>query len=112
MADKSLLVGDEAGDLLLKYAALLAQIGRGDSVQLRAIGIDGDEVTAGFLLNSGTVMLVESSSSRLPEPDNREAVRYMQERLDSYDWQQNAEPGDGSGRADDAEGDPTDSAGA
>jgi hypothetical protein len=48
----------------------------------------------------------------LPEPDNREAVRYMQERLDSYDWQENAEPGDGSGRADDAEGDPTDSAGA
>jgi hypothetical protein len=84
MADKSLLIGDEAGDLLLEYAALLAQIGRGDSVRLRAIGADGDEVVAGFLLNSGTVMLIETSSSTLPEPDNSESVDYMRKRLDSY----------------------------
>jgi hypothetical protein len=95
MADKSLLIGDEAGDLLLEYAALLAQIGRGDSVRLKAIGIDGDEVTAGFLLNSGTVLLIETSNSRLPEPDNGEAVRYMRSRLDSYNVLHDAEPLDG-----------------
>lgn len=84
MADKSLLIGDEAADLLLEYAALLAQIGRGDSVRIRAIGVDGDEVTVGFLLNSGTVLLVETSTSTLPEPDNAGVARYMRQRLDSY----------------------------
>jgi hypothetical protein len=84
MADKSLLIGDEAADLLLEYAALLAQIGRGDSIRLRAFGADGAEVTAGFLLNSGTVMIVESSPSTLPEPDNSDCVLYMRTRLESY----------------------------
>jgi hypothetical protein len=91
MADKSLLIGDEAADLLLEYAALLAQIGRGDSIQLRAIGADGDEVTVGFLLNSGTVLLTETSSSTLPEPDNSGTIGYMRKRLESY----NLPPDDG-----------------
>jgi hypothetical protein len=84
MADKSLLVGTEAADLLLEYAALIAQIGRGDSVVLRAIGVDGEPVEVTFLLNSGTVLLAESSRSDVPEPDNREAVEYMRGRLESY----------------------------
>jgi hypothetical protein len=83
MADKSLLVGDDAADLLLEYAALLAQLGRGDSVSLRAVGADGDEVTAGFLLNGGTTLLVESTRSSLPEPDNERAVEYMRGRIGS-----------------------------
>ena len=85
MAEKSLLIGDEAADLLLSYAALVAQIGRGDHVSIRAIGADGDEVTVGFLLNSGTVLLIETSTgSTLSEPDNRDAIQYMSERLASY----------------------------
>jgi len=94
MADKSLMIGDEAADLLLEYAALLAQIGRGDSVRLRAFGIDGEEVTVGFLLNSGTVLLTETSTSTLPEPDNREAERYMRQRLDDYNPPTSAPGGD------------------
>jgi hypothetical protein len=85
MADKSLLIGDDAADLLLAYAALIAQIGRGDQVSLHAIGADGDEVTVGFLLNSGTVLLIESSTgSTLPEPDNSDAIEYMSTQLDRY----------------------------
>jgi hypothetical protein len=103
MADKSLLIGDEAADLLLEYAALLAQIGRGDSVRIRAIGVDGDEVTVGFLLNSGTVLLVETSTSTLPEPDNAGVVRYMRQRLDSYsaNQDQSPDPFDAPGQAED-----------
>jgi hypothetical protein len=104
MADKSLLIGDEAADLLLEYAALLAQIGRGDSVKLRAIGADGDEVTVGFLLNSGTVLLIESSTSGLPEPDNGEAERYMRSRLDSYNPTQD-QPDDAFGETGEGEDD-------
>ena len=84
MADKSLLIGDEAADLLLEYAALLAQIGGGDAVRVHAIGADGDPVTVGFLLNGGTVLLVETSTSSLPEPENGEAVAYLRGRLASY----------------------------
>ena len=84
MADKSLLVGTEAADLLTQYAALIARIGSGDAVTLRAVGVDGEEVEATFVLNSGTVLIAESSRSALPEPDNSSAVEYLRDRLASY----------------------------
>ncbi len=84
MADKSLLVGNEAADLLMQYAALLAQISRGDAINVSAIGVDGELVEVTFLLNSGTVLLAESSTSGLPEPDNAAVITYMRGQLDSY----------------------------
>lgn len=84
MADKSLLIGDEAATLLLSYAALVAQLNRGDELTLRAIGSDGDEVSVGFLLNSGTVLLIESSTATMPEPDNQTAIDYMRARIADY----------------------------
>lgn len=84
VADKSLLVGDLAANLLLEYASLLAQIGSSDTVKLRAVSGDGDEVVVTFLLNSGTVMVAESTHSSLPEPENSEAEAYLRKRLDSY----------------------------
>lgn len=86
MADKSLLVGDEAADTLMEYAALIAQTGGGDSVSLRAIGTDGAEVEATFLLNSGTVVISETTPSVVPEPDNRVAVAEMRKRIDGFDF--------------------------
>ncbi|MDQ4138149.1 MAG: hypothetical protein M3116_04805, partial [Actinomycetota bacterium] len=80
----SLLVGDDAADALVEYAALVAQLGSGDSVQLNGIGVDGEKVTASFLLNSGTVLMAESTSSELPEPDNLEATAYMRKQLRTY----------------------------
>ncbi len=90
MADKSLLIGDDAADALLRYAALVAQLNGGDAIELRALGIDGEEVTASFLLNPGTVMLVESTFSTLPEPDNSEQVAYMRRRIEHFEG--NGEP--------------------
>ena len=81
MADKSLLVGNEAAESLVQYAAVLARADSADSVTLNAIGIDGAEVQAMFLLNSGTVLLAESSTSGLPEPDNADVVQYMRDRI-------------------------------
>lgn len=86
MAQKSLLIGDAAADAVVRYAALTARSGGGDAITLRAIGVDGEEVAATFLLNAGTVMMVESSRSALPEPDNTEAIAYMTERLNSYEY--------------------------
>jgi hypothetical protein len=85
MADKSLLMGDEAADTLVKYAAMVAQIGGGDAVTLRALGMDGEDVSVSFLLNSGTVMLSESTFSNLPEPDNSEPVAYMRSRIGAFE---------------------------
>lgn len=92
LPNSSLLLGDRAADLLLAYAALLAQIGRGDHVSLRAIEVDGAEVEAGFLLNVGTSLLVESTDSHLPEPDNGIGIAYMEQRLDQFDLDRHDDP--------------------
>ena len=81
-ADKSLLIGDEAADLLIHYAGLLASYGRTDVVTLRAIGTDGNEVEASFLLNSGTELMVETASTTSTEPENHLASGYLHEKIE------------------------------
>ena len=80
-AEKSLLIGDEAATVLLEYAAALAAANSADTVDLAAISSDGDDVVASFLLNAGSPLMAESSTTNVSEPDNAEAIRYMQERL-------------------------------
>jgi hypothetical protein len=77
--DKSLLVGDVAADMLLEYAAFLTNRAAGDTVEVQAIGSDGDEVTASFLLGPGVTMMAETSTTTIPEPDNSAAIEYMRE---------------------------------
>jgi hypothetical protein len=80
-ADKSLLVGDEAADLLMEYATLVASSGDADRVNLRAFGSDGQEVIATILLDQGTPLMAETSHSSMVEPDNAEAMEYLRERI-------------------------------
>jgi len=82
MADKSLLVGDQTADLLMEYAALLARQGSADTIEVQAIGDDGDTVTVTFLLNSGTVLLAETSTAAFQEPDNSAAIEYIRASID------------------------------
>jgi hypothetical protein len=81
-AEKSLLMGDDVADAILEYARLLAEGGHADTVTVRAIGVDGNTVDAAFLLNATSVMMVESTNSTVVPPDNEEAVRYLQERIE------------------------------
>jgi len=81
-ADKNLLVGDDAADLLLEYAAALSSVGKADTVRVAAISSDGDAVVATFLLNAGSPLMAETTHSSLPEPDNEEVAQYMRERID------------------------------
>jgi hypothetical protein len=83
-SDKSLLVGNTVADLLMEYAALTAQISGGDAVKVRALSGDGDEVVATLLINSGSVMTVETTNSTQPEPDNADVEQYLRGRLRSY----------------------------
>jgi hypothetical protein len=78
---KDLLIGDEVADVLTEYAALIADRGMGDNVELHAVSSDGDEVMATIVLSSGTTLLIETSHNTLPEPENSEAVAYMRDRI-------------------------------
>jgi len=80
--EKSLLMDDDAADSLLEYARLLGQASQADTVTVRAVGMDGNTVEAAFLLNESSVMMVESTNSAVDVPENREAVQYMQQRID------------------------------
>ena len=78
--DKSLLIDDDAADWLMEYARALGSAHLTDTVTLRAIGVDGNEVSATFLLNAGTELMTESASTTAQAPPNDEIVGYMQER--------------------------------
>ena len=80
-AEKSLLMGDEVVDLMMEYAVLLANQSAADSVKVEAIGTDGDQVTATFLIGPATIMVAETARSTFPEPDNDSAVEYLKERI-------------------------------
>ena len=81
IADKSLLAGDVAIELVIEYATLLGQQNSADDVDLRVIDTSGDEVVATFLLNGGTAMVAETTGSVLREPDNAEAEQYLRARI-------------------------------
>ena len=80
-ADQSVLVGDEAADVLLRFAAVVADGGRADTVSLNAIASDGELVVSTFLIGTGTNLMAETTSSPLPEPNNQEAIEYMNEKV-------------------------------
>jgi hypothetical protein len=80
-AEKTLLVGDEAADLAVEYAVMLANHGKADTVTLHAFDADGDTIDATMLLNSGSNIVAATSHNSIPEPDNSEVVAYIRERM-------------------------------
>lgn len=69
----------------MEYARLVASSGHADTVKVRALGADGQEVVATLLLNQGTPLMAESTHSSMVEPDNAEAVEYMRGRVGLLD---------------------------
>jgi hypothetical protein len=80
-ADKNFLIGDSAADAVLEYASMLGQAGSADTIEINAIGADGDEVRATMFLSAGVPLVAETTTSTLPEPDNSDAVAYIYDRL-------------------------------
>lgn len=80
-AEKSLLVGDQAAELLMSYATVLGRSNNTDSVTLHAIGMDGNEVDATFLLNPSSDLMIESTNTSASEPENETVEVYMRERV-------------------------------
>jgi hypothetical protein len=80
-AEKSMLIGTEAADLLMDYAAAVARNHSADTVRLKAIGHDGNSVEATFLLGQGSPLMAETATTDVEEPDNADPVAYMREHL-------------------------------
>ena len=82
-ADKTLFVDDEVADSLVAYAALLGAEQSADSVRLRAIGQDGNEVEVDFVLNAATNLVTESTNTTMQPPRNQDAVDYIQAKIEA-----------------------------
>ena len=82
-ADKSLLIGDDTANILLEYAAVLADKAKADNVTVNAISADGDDVVATILLDAGAPLMTETSTTKVSEPDNSAVIDYMRTRIDA-----------------------------
>jgi hypothetical protein len=91
-ADRSVLIGDDAADLLIRYSAVLAETGHADSVALSVLNQDGDNIVASFVLGSGTNVMTASTSSTLPEPANEDGINYIKGKLDDLTSSHNIQP--------------------
>jgi hypothetical protein len=78
---KAVFLGDDAADALVSYAAHVAQVRTGDSVDMRGINTEGNEVVTTFLLNTGTTLTAETTNLDLPVPDNSAAIEYIRGRI-------------------------------
>lgn len=81
---KAVFLNDEAADVLIAYAAHVAQLRIGDSVALRGINSEGNLVVTTFLLNAGTDLVAESTNFSLTDPDNDDAIAYMRTRIEGF----------------------------
>lgn len=80
--DKTLFVDDATADALVEYAGLIAAEQSGDTVTVRAIGQDGNEVQVSIVLNAGTALASETTNAGLEPPSNPTEVAYMLERIE------------------------------
>lgn len=74
---KALLVDDELADSLVEYAAALARSNGSDTVTIRALGTDGNEVEATMLLNANSQIIAETVTTQALAPSNHEVVAYL-----------------------------------
>lgn len=95
-ADKTILVGDDAADALVAYGVALAAHRTADRVDYTGIGADGATVEVSFLLNSGAALVVETTPSEIPEPDNHDEVARVRARTEALTGAHPVQPGDQS----------------
>jgi hypothetical protein len=80
-----MLIGDEVAELLVEYAALIGRLGSADHVPLHVLNAQGEAVVVDVLLNSGTVLLVESTNSPFEEPDDAGTLELLRARAAALD---------------------------
>jgi len=91
-ADKNFLVGTDMADAVLEYAGMLGETHTTDTIDINAIGSDGDIVQATLFLSAGVPLVAETTTSTLPEPDNAETLAYIEGRLALHVTPRNVQP--------------------
>jgi len=80
-SEKSLFVEDELAELLIEYAKVLAQCGESDTVEVPAIGADGNVVEAVFLLTPSTILMIESANGVVSPPGDPQLADRLRDRI-------------------------------
>jgi len=81
----TVLLGDEAADALMDYAARLARDDSAVSLAIRAIDDRGVENAVDILVGPATMMTATHVESDLPEPDNSAMVAELARRFSLLD---------------------------
>jgi hypothetical protein len=91
-AEKSLLMDDEVADLLAAYAAAIADRGRADTVTVKGLSDDGNEVEATFVLDAGTNLMIETTNSTVPGPEDHDGLQALMDKMASLEASATAHP--------------------
>lgn len=81
--EHSWLLGDEAADVLMEYAVVLAQRETADSVEMRVMDTEGRDQRVRFLIGPATMMTSELIASTRDEPENADSIAAIRERIDA-----------------------------
>jgi hypothetical protein len=82
---RAVLVGDAAADAVVDYSAVLTRMASADTIELRALDEKGRNVEVYYMLGSAAPVMAQTVESEQAEPDNAEAVRYMQAAIRRLD---------------------------
>jgi hypothetical protein len=84
-AGRAVLVGDEAADAVVDYAAVLARMRSADSVELEALTEDRRPVRVYYVLGNVAPVMAQTIEIDEAEPDNASQVGYMRAALRRLD---------------------------
>jgi len=84
-AGRPVLVGDAAADAVVDYSAVLVRAASADTIELRALDASGARIEVYYVLGSAGTVMAQTVESAEPEPDNAEAVTYMNAAIHRLD---------------------------
>jgi hypothetical protein len=81
VANREFLVDDSAADAVIHYAAVLADSGRADTVELEVVTTESRRARISLLLNAGTQLASSTTESDVEVPDNTSVVDQIWTRI-------------------------------
>lgn len=79
--ENTLLLDDEAANLLIAYAAALLNAGKADALDVHVVDSTGRPSDVRLLVPAGAPLMAQDAESIFPEPDNAAAIEYMSARI-------------------------------
>jgi len=95
-AGDHVLTGDEAALLMLEFAGELGKRGSTETVQLNIVQPSGESGIARFLIGPASQIIISSHFTAIADPDNSDAMSFMQSRMGQMSVYGDREAGDDS----------------